>query len=146
MHKSTLYTHTCNRTQLWLNVPQWHTAQCGTFWKCGSRASLAQRPEGFAVWRDFACLLDFELQQLERFVGNAYRGIDFQVLWSHECSVALNLQHFQHFQISTSPKGDFRTDNHCVDMHAFSPHPMFFVSITAFFCGLVIWSVASDMC
>ena len=36
-------------------------------------------PEAFAAWRGFACLLDSELRQMDRFVGNAYRAVNFRV-------------------------------------------------------------------
>ena len=36
-------------------------------------------PEAFETWRGFAALLDAELQQLDRFVGPAYRAIDFRL-------------------------------------------------------------------
>eukprot|EP00667_Euglena_gracilis_P001919 EG_transcript_1918 len=44
-----------------------------------SMRDWATDPSQFQVWKRFAFLLDFELQQLERFRGNAYRAIDFRV-------------------------------------------------------------------
>eukprot|EP00667_Euglena_gracilis_P008562 EG_transcript_8673 len=44
-----------------------------------SMREWAVDPSQFQVWKRFAFLLDFELQQLERFRGNAYRAIDFRV-------------------------------------------------------------------
>ena len=36
-------------------------------------------PDAFVEWQEYAYLLDFELEQMDRYVGDVYRAINFRV-------------------------------------------------------------------